>query len=146
VKITPPLRLRGSVTGVYSDGWMSSFSAYTRYSTEGNKAGRIRVIVSRAPWGGTNVTGHVTVAIGPMVVGDDKQPHLGKATEVKRFDIHSSEVKPVVLKAPGPRFRVEVTITPTFVPHELDPTSGDRRKLGAKVSYIFIPPRNAAHK
>jgi hypothetical protein len=87
-----------------------------------------------------------TVAIGPMVVGDDKQPHLGKATEVKRFDIHSSEVKPVVLKAPGPRFRVEVTITPTFVPHELDPASGDRRKLGAKVSYIFIPPRNAAHK
>jgi hypothetical protein len=146
VKITPPLRLRGSVTGVYSDGWMSSFSAYTRYSTEGNKAGRIRVIVSRAPWGGTNVTGHVTVAIGPMVVGDDKQPHLGKTTEVKRFDIHSSEVKPVVLKAPGPRFRVEVTITPTFVPHDLDPASGDRRKLGAKVSYIFLPPRNAAHK
>ncbi|HXE94282.1 MAG TPA: hypothetical protein VN544_10815 [Gaiellaceae bacterium] len=146
VKITPPLRLRGSVTGVYSDGWMSSFSAYTRYSTEQNKAGRIRVIVSRAPWGGTNVTGHVTVAIGPMVVGDDKQPHLGKATEVKRFDIHSSEVKPVVLKAPGPRFRVEVTITPTFVPHNLDPASGDRRKLGAKVSYIFLPPRKAAHK
>jgi hypothetical protein len=141
VKLTPPLRLRGSVTGIFSDGWMSGFSAYTRYSTGGNQAGRIRVLLSRAAWGGTNVTGHVTVAIGPMVVGDDKQPHLGKATEVRRFDIHSKEERSVVLKAPGPRFRVEVTITPTFVPQELDPTQSDRRQLGAKVSYTFLPPR-----
>ena len=38
------------------------------------------------------------------------------------------------------------TETRTFVPHNLDPASGDRRKLGAKVSYIFLPPRKAAHK
>jgi hypothetical protein len=146
VKVTPPLRLRGSVVGVYSDGWTGPFSAYTRYSTEGNRAGRIRVTVSRAAWGGTNKTGHVTVAIGPMVVGDDKQPHLGKPTEVKRFDIHSKEEIPVVLNAPGPRFRVEVTINPTFSPKELSPGESDNRQLGAKVSYVFLPPRKAAHK
>ena len=39
VKVAPPLRLRGSVVGVYSDGWTGAFSAYTRYSTEGNRAG-----------------------------------------------------------------------------------------------------------
>jgi hypothetical protein len=141
VKLAPPLRLRGSVTGIFSDGWMSGFSAYTRYSTEGNKTGRIRVMLSRAAWGGTNVTGHVTVAIGPMVVGDDKQPHLGKASSVKQFDIHSKQETSVILKAPGPRFRVEVTITPTFVPQQLDPSKTDRRQLGAKVSYVFLPPR-----
>ncbi len=141
VKLAPPLRLRGSVTNIYSDGWMGGFSAYTRYSTEGNRTGRIRVIVSRAAWGGPNKTGHVTVAIGRMVVGDDKQPHLGKSTAVKHFDIHSKQETVVVLKAPGPRFRVEVTITPTFVPQQLASDQSDRRQLGAKVSYTFLPPR-----
>jgi uncharacterized membrane protein len=146
VKVAPPLRLRGSVVGVFSDGWTGAFSAYTRYSTQGNRAGRIRVIVSRAAWGGPNKTGHVTVSIGPMVVGDDKQPHLGKLTDVKRFDIRSKKEVPVVLKAPGPRFRVEVTITPTFVPKALSPDQTDNRHLGAKVSYVFLPPRKAAHR
>ena len=145
VKVAPPLRLRGSVVGVYSDGWTGAFSAYTRYSTLGGRAGRIRVVVSRVPWGGPNKTGHVTVAIGRIVIGDDKQPHLGKPTEVRRFNIHSKEQIPVVLKAPGPRFRVEVTISPTFVPIELSPDQTDRRHLGAKVSYVFLP-RKAAHK
>jgi hypothetical protein len=141
VKIAEPLRLRGSVTGVYSDGWTGAASAYTRYSTEGNRAGRVRVLVSRAAWGGPNVTGHVTVAIGPIVIGPDKQPHIGKATTVKRFDIHSKEEVRVVLKAPGPQFRVEVNITPTFSPHDLAADQTDRRQLGAKVLYTFLPPR-----
>jgi hypothetical protein len=147
VRVEHPLRLRGSVTGVYADGWTGSFSSYTRYSTAGNRAGRIRIIVSRAAWGGPNKTGHVTVAIGPIVIGDDKQPHIGKPTAVKHFPIHSKEEIPVVLNAPGPRFRVEVTITPTFVPAELSPTDQtDRRELGAKVSYVFLPPRKATQK
>nr|MDP9303248.1 hypothetical protein [Actinomycetota bacterium] len=146
IEVAPPLRLRGSVVGVFSDGWTGAFSAYTRYSTQGNRAGRIRVIVSRAAWGGPNKTGHVTVAIGPMVIGDDKQPHLGKPTDVKRFEIRSKKEVPVVLNAPGPRFRVEVTITPTFVPKALSSDQTDNRHLGAKVSYVFLSPRKAAHK
>jgi hypothetical protein len=147
VRVEHPLRLRGSVTGVYADGWTGPFSAYTRYSTAGDRAGRVRVTVSRAAWGGPNKTGHVTVAIGPIVIGDDKQPHIGKPTAVKRFDIHSKEEVPLVLKAPGPRFRVEVTITPTFSPAELTPGfSTDNRQLGAKVSYVFLPPRKAAQR
>ena len=51
VKVAPPLRLRGSVVDVYSDGWIGPFSSYTRYSTEGNRAGRMRVTVSRAAEG-----------------------------------------------------------------------------------------------
>src|SRR5437764_15131110 len=110
----------------------------------GTRAGRIPVVVARVPWGGPSQSGHATVAIGRIVIGDDKQPHLGKRTEVRRFDIHSKEQIPVVLKAPGPRFRVEVTISPTFVPIELSPDQTDRRHLGATVSYVFRP-RKAAH-
>jgi hypothetical protein len=89
----------------------------------------------------------VTVAIGPIVIGDDKQPHVGKPARVYRFDIHSKDERVLMLQAPGPRFRVEVTVDPTFVPRELSPqTTSDNRQLGAVVRYIFLPPRKAAHK
>jgi hypothetical protein len=146
VKIDPPLRLGGAVTDVYPDGWMGSFSSYTRYATENNRVGRMRVVLSGPPQGAHEMTAHATVAIGRIVIGDDNQPHLGKPTEVKRFDIRSKEQRVIPFRAPGPRFRVEVTITPTFVPKELSPDQSDNRHLGAQVSYIFLPPRKAAHK
>ncbi|CAN5172277.1 hypothetical protein BH18ACT12_BH18ACT12_22080 [soil metagenome] len=147
VQVEPPLRLRGAVSGVFPDGWAGAASSYTRYSTEGDRAGRIRVVVSRKDWGGPDKAGHVTVQLGPIVIGDDKQPHVGEPAVVKRFDIHSKGERILVLKAPGPRFRVEVTIDPTFAPIELSPqTTSDNRQLGAVVRYVFLPPRKAAHR
>jgi hypothetical protein len=56
-------------------------------------------------------------------------------------------VKKLVLPAPGPHFRVEVNVTPTFRPAELSPqTDSDNRDLGAKIEYTYLPPRDAAHK
>ncbi len=46
------------------------------------RAGGMRVVVSRKDWGGPNKTGHVVVAIGPITIGDDKQPHVVKPTKV----------------------------------------------------------------
>ncbi len=146
VRVAPPLRLRSSVVGIYSDGWAGAFNSYTRYSTAGNRTGRVRVVVSRKSWGGPNKTGHVTIRIGPITIGDDKQPHVVYATKTVRFDIHSKQQNVVVLRAPGPRFRIETTISPTFVPLQLSPqTETDARQLGAKVTYEFLPPRKAAH-
>jgi hypothetical protein len=145
VKIVPPLRLRDFVTGQYADGWSGSDSAYTRFSS-GETGGRVRMVVSR-PWGGPDVVGHVTVKLGPIVIGDDLQPHVGTPMVVKRFDLHGNGVKTVVLPAPGPHFRAEVNVTPTFRPHELSPqTDSDSRDLGAKITYTYVPPRKAAHK
>ena len=147
IRIAPPLRLRSSVTGVFPDGWAGSFSAYTRYSTEGNRPGRIRVVVSRKDWGGPDKPGHVTVKLGPIVIGDDNQPHVGKPTRVVRFDIHSKGERVLLLKPHAVRFRIEVTVDPTFAPSELSPqTESDNRQLGAVVRYVFLPPRKAAHK
>ena len=146
IRVVPPLRLRASVIGVFPDGWAGSFNSYTRYSTEGNRAGRVRVVVSRKSWGGPNKTGHVTIKIGPITIGDDKQPHVVHPTAVRRFDIHSKDERAVVLEVPGPRFRIEMTITPTFVPMQLSPGATDPRHLGARISYGFLPPRKAAHK
>jgi hypothetical protein len=146
VKIDPPLRLGGAVTDVYPDGWMGPFSSYTRYATENNRAGRMRVVLSGPPQGAHETIGHATVAIGPIVIGDDNQPHLGKPTELRRFDLPSKRQRILTFHAPGPRFRVEVTITPTFVPKELSSDQSDNRHLGAQVRYVFLPPLKAAQK
>ena len=146
IRVAEPLRLRSSVTGVFTDGWMGAASAYTRYSTEGNRTGRLRVVVSRQGWGGPDKPGHVRIAIGKIVIGNDNQPVIGTPTAVRHLVIHSKQEKKVVLQAPGPRFRVEVTIDPTFVPQLLAPNVIDNRQLGALVDYEFLPPRKAAHK
>jgi hypothetical protein len=36
-------------------------------------------------------------------------------------------------------YRVEVSISPTFSPVEINPALGDSRELGAQVSFGFIP-------
>jgi hypothetical protein len=142
VQIRPPLRLRDFVSGQYADGWSGTSSAYTRFSS-GERPGRVRVVVAR-PWGGPDVPGHVTVRLGPIVIGDDQQPHVGTPTVVKRFVLHANGVKRLVLPAPGQHFRVEVTVTPTFRPSELSPqTESDSRDLGAKVTYTYLPHRRS---
>jgi hypothetical protein len=146
IRVAHPLRLRAAVSGVYADGWTGAASSYTRYSTQENRTGRIRVEVSRESWGGPDRPGHVTVRIGRITIGDDNQPHVVKATAVRRFDIHSKGRVTVPLRAPGPRFRVEVTISPTFVPRQLSAGQSDNRELGAKVRYLFVPPRKAAQR
>jgi hypothetical protein len=35
-----------------------------------------------------------------------------------------------------------VAIDGTFVPHDLDPSQGERRRLGAKVSFTWLPTPN----
>jgi hypothetical protein len=143
-RIAEPLRLRGAAVGIQSDGWTGpADSSYTRYSTSGGRAGAMRILVSRAAWSGPDVPGHVTIKMGLLTVGSDKQPHLGKITAVRRWTVHSMQSRVFVIRAPGPRFRVEVTIDPKFVPAKLEPArSSDRRELGAQVGYTFIAPRH----
>jgi hypothetical protein len=142
VQVDPPLRLRDFVTGQYADGWSGTSSAYTRF-TSGERSGRVRVVVAR-PWGGPDVPGHFTVKLGPIVIGEDNQPHVGTPMIVKRFVLHSNGVNRLVLPAPGPHFRVEVTVTPTFRPRDLSPqTESDNRDLGAKITYTYLPRRRS---
>jgi hypothetical protein len=145
VKVAPPLRLRDFVTGQYADGWSGADSAYTRFSS-GESNGRVRIVVAR-PWGGKDVPGRVTVRLGPIVIGDDNQPHVGAPTTTRQFTLHANGVKRLTLPVPGPHFRVEVHVTPTFRPRELSPqTDSDNRDLGAKITYVYLPPRKAAHR
>ena len=136
-RVSGPLRLRGAATGLYADGWSGpNDSAYTRYSTEGGRAGKLKVTVSWKQWAGPN-RAKVTITIGTVRIGPDQQPRIGKAISVKTWTVRAHQEKSFVLQAPGPRFRVDVNVSPHFRPHDYDPANGDRRELGAVITYTF---------
>lgn len=138
-RINPPLRLLGAATGLYADHWSSDKqSAYTRYA---KGLGTMELTVSRREWGGPDKPGHVTIVMGTLKIGSDRQPHLGRVTKVIHYTVHSNQGRTFSIPTPGPRFRVEVTVTPTFSPHELVPQLGDNRQLGAVLTYHFVPKR-----
>ena len=138
-RVEPPLRLTNSTTGIYSDDWMGANSGYSQFVTRGDRAGNMKVTVSRRGWTGTDVPGQVTIRLGTLVIGEDKQPAIGRLTEVRRWVIHSRQGKTFTIPTPPPPFHVVVEITPTFIPGDLDPTLSDRRSLGAQVGYAFVP-------
>lgn len=147
-----PLRLRFSQSGVESDGWITApdpespaVSAYNRFDAASLGPGLMFVHLDRIAWAGKDVPGHVVVRLGTIVVGKDKQPAIGRVLAVRTLTIHSC-INPPKLRCatavhfdnPGVPFRIEVTISPTFSPHTIDPRSSEVRNLGARVGYSFV--------
>jgi hypothetical protein len=91
--------------------------------------------LTRAP--GTPATARVT--IGNVIRGPDKEPHLGRRTRVYRGRLTAAKDLVFRIPAPGPRFRVEVHVAPTFRPIDVNPRLSDARELGAQVTYTFVP-------
>ncbi len=139
-RVDPPLRLSGASTGLYSDGWSGAGPAvYTRYFTRGDRPGKLVVSASWERWGGPNKA-RVVVRMGDLRIGADKQPHLGRVTAVRSCRLRAHATCTWTIPTPGPKFRVESTVTPGFRPHELS-NSSDNRLLGAVFDYRFIEPR-----
>jgi hypothetical protein len=138
VRIADALRLNSLVEGVFGDGWMGPASAYSRYSTPGGEPGTMVVSVSRVG-GGAGIPADVDVRVGTLVFDEHQQPQIGRVTELHRwqFGDRSEPARQFELRTPQPPFRVEVRVDPTFVPHEVDARSGDRRALGAQVAFSF---------
>jgi hypothetical protein len=57
---------------------------------------------------------------------------------VLRWTVHSGKTRVFYVRA-APPTRVELTVSPTFVPYDYG--VNDRRRLGAQVSYSFSPTR-----
>jgi hypothetical protein len=137
--VVPPVRLRYAQNGVSSDGWMGAHASYSQYAPdEGVSRGFARVTLSRQGACGANIpTADVVVRVGKVVVRD-KQPALGRVHEVARRTLEPCALKVVVVRATVP-FHVDVTVSPTFVPAEVDASSGDVRQLGAQIRFDFLP-------
>ncbi len=139
VRVTPPVRLRRAQNGVSPDGWMSARASYSQYAADdGGTRGFARVVLSRQGACGDNFpTSTAIVRIGTVVVRD-KQPAIGRVTETARRTLKPCARETVVLRATVP-YHVDVRVSPTFVPAEVDPSSGDVRELGAQVGFDFLP-------
>jgi len=149
-RIEQPLRLRSSQSGIYSDGWVGETheahivtATYNRFQTPGNRPSTMLVTVSKKAWCGTNVPGKVLIQIGPLALGQQRNGVLQRATAEERWVVNSCEEKTFTLPAPAPPFHVSVSIDGTFVPHDLDPSSSERRRLGAMVGFTWLPGRRA---
>ncbi len=148
LRIDQPLRLRSTPIGIEADGWITpppgaprtapAFSAYDQFSTPGDRPGFIRIVVSRAAWNGHDKPGNVTITVGRLIRGADKQPALGHVTTVLHWVVHANRTRIFYVPA-SPPTRVEIRISPTFSPHDYG--GSDRRLLGAQVSYSFAAKR-----
>jgi hypothetical protein len=135
-RIHPPLRLAESTTDIYDDGWIGDRASYSRFSTPGNRPGYAVVTVSRQGWAGPSPPGKVVIRVGSLVLRN-KQPGMGRVTETVRWTIESGGIRRFYVPTPRPPFRVEVRITPTFVPAEIDPRSSERREFGAQLAFDY---------
>jgi hypothetical protein len=141
-----PLKLKDAVVGVERDGWITGSAeekiaraSYTRYDVSKDGPGFAVVKLSRVAWCGGDVPGKATVRVGPVAIGPDKQPTIGKVTGIQTKIVHQCVDTPFLLAAPRVPWRVEVTIQPTFSPQELDPSHSDNRQLGAVFFAGFQP-------
>jgi len=138
-KIEPPLRLQNSTRNVSQDGWAAKQSDYTQFTTPGDLPGFAVVRVHRKAWGGKDVPSRVTIRVGKLRRGPDRQPALGAVTDRCTFVVNRLEDRTFLLRTPPPPFHVDVRIGKTFVPHEVDPNLSDLRELGAQLEYSFSP-------
>ena len=129
-EIRPPARLAETVDGIYPDRWMGSDAGLTRYASSGKN---IRVTLSRAAWGGTDVPGRVRIDVRRLTAGAGGAPTLGKPTAVRTWTIHSGAQRTFTLPAPAAPYRVEVHVEPTFSPSQFG--QPDARQLGAQVYF-----------
>jgi hypothetical protein len=144
------LQLQDALIGRESDGWMIGSSedpvaraSYTRYDVSEDEPGLAVVRLTKLGWcpdPGARTTGKATVRIGPVGIGPDKQPRIERVTETRRFDVPDCEAYGATLSPPNGPWRMEITLAPTFIPAEVDPSKSDRRRLGAVIDRAGFQP------
>ena len=146
-----PVQLKDALVGRESDGWMIgktddpvARASYTRYDVSEDEPGLAVVRLARStrwcPDPSARSTGKVTVRIGPVGIGPDNQPRIEQVTETRRFDVPDCEASGTTLSPPKVPWRMEITLSPTFVPREVDPSRSDNRHLGAVIERAGFEP------
>ena len=134
-----PLQLASGVNGIDRDGWIADTdgngiaeASYNRFDDVARRA-RLRNGQSLAS---RLVLGRRTRARRRF---ESVRSGSGPTTSPRSREVTQEQTKTVTqctatgfrLAAPNGPWRIEVEITPTFSPHDLDPNHSDRRQLGA---------------
>ena len=128
-----PVRLVQTTSGVSPDGWMGEEASFTRYKVEAAVRG-VTVHFSREAACGAPAV-RVRARVGPVVVDPKDQPAIGSVTDSGSALLERCKATGIFLRVPSGPWRVEAEVEETFVPADLDASSGDRRELGARVSF-----------
>jgi hypothetical protein len=146
-EIAPPLRLASAQRGIFSDGWLGSngendvlTAGYSRFVARPTGPGTAFVTVGRKGWCSPNdVPGHVIIRAGTLKLGPERNGVVDRVTDETGWEVRACSRRTFPLDVPAAPFHVEITISPTFSPHELDPGLSDRRYLGAQVAFDWLP-------
>jgi hypothetical protein len=135
--VTPPVRFRYAQNGVSTDGWMGAHASFSQYAPDdGVSRGFANIVLSRqGACSEALPPAQVVVRVGSVVVRN-KQPAMGRLYQVVRRTLEPCGIQPIKVLATVP-YHVDVTVSPTFVPAEIDASSGDVRELGAQVGFSF---------
>jgi hypothetical protein len=139
VKLTPPLRLRQTVDGVYPDGWGAPKTALNQFSFGGNAPRTIKVHVFRTG-AARRYPATVRVTLGSLVLAGPtgaRKPSIQNVIATKTIRVPNELDHTFEFAAPPPPFRVETWVTP--FPHDRNPIIGDPRDLGANIEYSVTP-------
>jgi hypothetical protein len=142
-----PLKLAAAITGQESDGWLIGTSeepgtargSYTRYDVSRDSPGFVVVKLSRNGWCPKPPKGTTaTVRIGTVGIGPDKQPAIERVTGSQTKPVHDCTEAGFAFGTPRRPWRIEVEISPTVRPREVDPKSSESRPLGATMSVSLL--------
>jgi hypothetical protein len=145
-----PLRLQDALVGRQTDGWMVGSSedpvaraSYTRYDVSADNPGLAVVELTRIGWCPSEdkrQVGKATIRIGPVGIGPDNQPRIERVTQTRTIEVPDCNADGTTLSPPKVPWRMEITLSPTFVPREVDPGSSDNRRLGAVIAKAGFQP------
>ena len=145
VRIATPLRLRESLAGVFSDGWIGSSKPAERVSADYNrfdapaKPGTVFVTLSRKAFCGPHAPGRVLIEVGTLGLGPQRDGVIDRVTARQGWIVDSCAERTFPMSTPGGPFHMKVTVSPPFQPAALDPGNFERRYFGAKLGVIFEP-------
>jgi hypothetical protein len=135
-----PMRLAAAITGQESDGWIVGSAeqpdvaraSYTRYLVTPTDPNFVVVKLSRIGFCPKPQRGTVaTVRLGTVAIGPDKQPSIGRVLKTERKRVRDCNTTGFAFARPDVPWRVEIRISPTARPHDVDPSNSERRYLGA---------------
>ena len=135
VRITPPLRMRQTVEGVYPDGWGKPTTALNQYSIPNGVPSIVRVDLSRTQ-AARLYPATVQLTVGTIAISGGR-PVIGRVLFTRQLHVRSHLDHVFEFEAPQTPFRIETSVTP--FPHERDPSIGDPRDLGASIDYSVMP-------
>jgi hypothetical protein len=137
VRLSKPNRLRSTCTGIYADGWTGQKgSVYYRFT---GPAGWLRVAYAR-PENYPIRPSPVQIVLGTLKIDEHKQPALARVLKTVHGTIGNLQSKVAWLRVPAGGFVVHFGVDRPFVPNDYD-QRGDRRQLGASLTYRFVRTR-----